>query len=307
MRLRLMGTKSLTDSLLNWAVHLATNGWAVFPLWPGTKRPAIRNWECRATTDLGRIRRCWSTGPYNIGLACGPSGLVVLDLDQPKPGEVPPESWSMLGIANGVDVLEVLAQRAGQAVPDTYMARSASGGMHLYFRAPGELQLRNTSGRLGWKVDTRARGGYVVAPGSVLPTGGYELVDDRDPVVLPGWLAQALADRPSTAKSAAAQIAPERVSRYVRAAVEGELDYVRAAQRGRHNKTLFVAACRLGELVAGGGLDYEHAYRMLQQAAAHMVAGECDCTQRQVDATIASGLRAGATHPRRLATWETAA
>ena len=77
---------------------------------------------------------------------------------------------------------------------------------------------------------------------------------------------------------------------------------MRAAQRGHHNNTLFVAACRLGELVAGGGLGYQEAFSMLQHAAEHMVTGPCDCTQHEVDATIASGLRTGASRPRRLTT-----
>ena len=71
-----------TNPLHDWAQHLAFRGWAVFPLAPGTKQPAIKAWEHRASTDPDRIRRCWHAGArFGIGIACGPARLVVLDLD----------------------------------------------------------------------------------------------------------------------------------------------------------------------------------------------------------------------------------
>ena len=80
------------SALLNAALAAADRGWHVFPLTPGTKRPAVRDWENRATLDPDRIRRCWAAGLFNIGIACGPSRLLVLDLDVPKhAGDFPPE------------------------------------------------------------------------------------------------------------------------------------------------------------------------------------------------------------------------
>ena len=64
------------------ALAAADAGWHVFPCAPGSKRPALReNWQDLATTDHGRIRAWWARRPYNIGIACGQSGLVVIDLD----------------------------------------------------------------------------------------------------------------------------------------------------------------------------------------------------------------------------------
>jgi hypothetical protein len=51
-----------TNPLHDWAQHLASRGWPVFPLAPGTKHPAIKAWESRASTDPQRIRRCWHAG-----------------------------------------------------------------------------------------------------------------------------------------------------------------------------------------------------------------------------------------------------
>src|SRR6266498_6143055 len=60
---------------------------------PGTDprcRDGHTGWEPRATRDPHRITRAWAWTPYNIGTACGPSGLVVIDLDVRKPGAPPP-------------------------------------------------------------------------------------------------------------------------------------------------------------------------------------------------------------------------
>ena len=100
----------------------------------GPTRPAIRcaragehlGWEPRATVDPDRIRRAWSRVPYDIGIACGPSGLLVLDLDRPKPDTVWPEQWQVPGIA---DVFAALCLDAGQPLPvDTYTVTTGRGG-----------------------------------------------------------------------------------------------------------------------------------------------------------------------------------
>jgi hypothetical protein len=108
------------NPLLDWALYLAAMGWAVFPLAPMTKRqPAVKDWENRATTDPDRIRRCWSVDRWNIGVATGPSGLVVVDLDMPKDGDTGPD---------GPTALAALAAERGGPVPDTYTVTTPSGG-----------------------------------------------------------------------------------------------------------------------------------------------------------------------------------
>ena len=181
-----------TDHALNWALHLASRGWAVFPLAPATKRPAIRAWEHRATTDLERIKGCWYAGAgFGIGIATGPSRLVVLDLD---PADT-------AGRPDGAGGLAALTAARGVQLAATFTVTTPRGGTHLYYRTPPGVRLRNTAGTLAPHVDTRAEGGYVVAPGTVLPGGGYELVDDTDPPELPAWLVQALSERPAPAHS----------------------------------------------------------------------------------------------------------
>ncbi|MFC7591275.1 bifunctional DNA primase/polymerase [Nonomuraea antimicrobica] len=71
-----------------YALAAARRGWHVFPVAIGDKPPAkgFTDWGANATTDPDLIRRWWTRAPYNIGIACGPSGLVVVDLDTQKPG-----------------------------------------------------------------------------------------------------------------------------------------------------------------------------------------------------------------------------
>ncbi|MCA1704179.1 MAG: bifunctional DNA primase/polymerase, partial [Actinobacteria bacterium] len=72
-----------------------------------------------------------------------------------------------------------------------------SGGLHLYYRAPDGVALRNTAGTsLGWKIDTRAHGGYVRAPGALVHGHPYTVVHDTDPVPLPAWLLTRLRPTP---------------------------------------------------------------------------------------------------------------
>jgi hypothetical protein len=185
------------------ALRLAARGWPVFPLRPGSKLPAIRDWEHRATTDPERIAAWWSRAPYNIGIACGPAGLVVLDLDAAH-GHQPPRGWSG-EVRHGRDVLRLLAREAGEPDPvDTYTVTTPSGGEHRYFLTPpGQPELRNTTGDtgrgLGWHIDTRAAGGSITAAGSIRFIGRelrrYRAVRGRPPAPLPGWLYDALSGR----------------------------------------------------------------------------------------------------------------
>lgn len=317
---------------LTTALSYAERGWHVFPLRPDTKRAATpghraadclpggyggptgtdawcrtghAGWEERATTRRDWIRRAWSAHPdRGVGIAAGPSRLVVVDLDTLKPGEEIPEPWHRFGATCGRDVLEMLATaKAGSIVP-TWTVRTISGGEHLYYRAPEGVRFANTAGTLGALVDTRARGGYVVAPPTTIAGAGYELVDDRPAAPLPAWLADALAERnrPGRGHPGGGSTGPARPMRhpngYLTAALNAEAAKVRHALPGQHNHTLFCAAVALGQLVAGGALAEHDAHDALADAAGVLMARGCRCTPSEVDSTIRSGFATGARNPR---------
>jgi hypothetical protein len=287
------------SSLRAWALHLAARGWHVFPVTPRAKKPpVIERWETRASTNPDTITRWWREIPYSIGIATGPSGLVVLDLDTPRPGEPVLESWAAQGISSGAGVLRALAHPHGGLTP-TYAVSTPSGGWHLYYTAPAGTELRNTQAVIEWKIDTRAHGGYVIAPGCPLSPSGYVLYDDRDPAPLPGWLHQALTPAPSPGRSAPPTAAAINPDGYALAALRGETQRVRAAPPGQHNAILCRAAYALGQLVGAGLLDPDTAHAQLTTAAAPLITAGCDCTPREVHRVITAGLAAGARHPRR--------
>lgn len=174
------------------AIAAARQGLAVFPCRPGDKRPAVDRWEERACSDPELVARYWPSDRHNAGIACGPSGLVVIDLD--THGALP-EDWLLPGIVDGRDVLAQLAEWADQPWPSTRTVTTPSGGWHLYFKVPGGPEIRNSASLIGPLVDVRGCGGYVVGAGSVVDGRAYEILDGQDPLPLPAWLAQLLAPR----------------------------------------------------------------------------------------------------------------
>ncbi|MEV4317105.1 bifunctional DNA primase/polymerase [Actinocrispum sp. NPDC049592] len=310
--------------LLTAALAAAARGWHVFPIQPGLKKPPAlhgdtlrkpcprtgicreghQGWEQRATTDPDRIRAAWARAPYNIGIATGPSGLVVVDLDLPKtPAERPPAGCPHTGITDGLDHLAAICADHEQPFPwDTAVGRTARGGWHLYFTAPLGIRLRNTGGErgggLGWKIDTRAWGGYIVAPGSITRDGIYALTDDRPLTPLPAWLTVLLTPQPVAPTTAAPPRSSARLGAYTAAAVRGECARVATAQPGSHTTTLFSASGNLGQHVGAGSLAWGDAEAELYTAAQHMLTADCDCTDREIRRTITNGIRAGTRKPR---------
>ncbi len=122
------------------------------------------------------------------------------------PEELSSWQWPGVGIVtgpvSGVFVLDVDG-REGEAElkrhghPVTPMVRTASGGLHLYFKHPA-AEIR-TGIRVAPGLDVKASGGYVVAPPSVGSNGNpYEWIvspEEADFADPPEWLTQLL-ERP---------------------------------------------------------------------------------------------------------------
>ncbi|MFJ9848936.1 bifunctional DNA primase/polymerase [Streptomyces sp. NPDC101150] len=277
-------------ALLRTALEAAERGWHVFPLRPGTKRPALhgeaacprtgvcasghRKWEQRATIDPDRIRTAWTAAPFNIGIATGPSSLIVVDLDMPK-------GKNSSDAPGGAATFSALCERAGHPVPTTYRTRTASGGEHLYFTAPHGMPLANTAGTVGELVDTRAWGGYVVAAGSIIPAGPYEALCGSEAAPLPVWLQTILQPAP------ARPVGPLRLpavdgSRAALAALEAECAVVAAAPERQRNNTLNRCVFKVGRFVAWGDLPRYVAEDAFQGAGESrgLTAAECRATIR---------------------------
>ncbi|MEU5534479.1 bifunctional DNA primase/polymerase [Streptomyces sp. NPDC020362] len=290
-------THDARTALLKAALTATERGWHVFPLRPGSKPPALHGektctltgicasghvkWEQRATTDPDRIRAAWSRAPFNVGIATGPSGLIVIDLDVPK-GKDSSDAPS------GAAIFAALCERAGHTVPTTYRVRTASGGEHLYFTAPPGLKLGNTAGTVADSVDTRAWGGYVVTAGSITPAGRYEVLCDPETAVLPSWLQTILQPTP-TRPTDPLKLPAVDGRRAALAALEAECAVVAAAPEGQRNLTLNRCAFKVGRFVAWGDLPRhvaEEAFQGIGERAG-LTAAECRTTIRSaLDSSI---------------------
>jgi hypothetical protein len=140
-------------------------GFKIFPCAPREKLPATADGWKAASDDPVQIAEWRRLNPnFNWAIACGPSGLFVVDVD--------PE---------GLDWWHKLLERDApirEAVASAYQVRTPRGGLHIYFKGQGP----STASRIAAGIDTRGgiecdgkiiSGGYVLLPGSRTSAGAY--------------------------------------------------------------------------------------------------------------------------------------
>ncbi len=135
------------------ALRYANLGYPVFPCAPGGKVPATTHGFLDATTDAAQIEAWWTKHP-DANVAMPTAGLLVIDVDgaeNPWPG----------------DSVKARDLSCGP------VSLTPRGGRHHIFRQPAGKAWGNTAGRLAPKVDTRANGGYIVVPPSVVDGKQY--------------------------------------------------------------------------------------------------------------------------------------
>jgi len=171
----------MPQTLLDAALAYAELGYAVFPCVSGGKTPLSEHGFQDATTDIDQIVTWWTQWPMaNIGVPT--RGLLVVDIDGPSNPWLAGEPEKMLDLARAP------------------MSLTPRGGRHYIFRQPADRQWRSSTGKLAPMVDTRADGGYIVVPPSILAgelvycwAEGMSL--DAPPDRLsepPGWLVEML-------------------------------------------------------------------------------------------------------------------
>ena len=147
-------------TLEDYALSYAHIGWKVLPLQPHEKRPATAHGLKDATNDPEQIKKWWKDNPnYNIGIATGEEsmGLYIIDID--------------VDHEKGKDGVQMFKewQKKHERISNTVTCKTPRGGYHLYFYDHNNL--KNIAGIDGC-IDTRANGGYIVAPPSIHPNGG---------------------------------------------------------------------------------------------------------------------------------------
>lgn len=143
-------------NVVDTALSLAAVGWHVFPC-SAAGKPLVR-WRDGATTDPASIKQMFRRGE-RIGIHCGRSGLLVVDLDR----------------KNGRDGFASL-EAAGHELPRTFEYPSRGGkGRHYFYAATPANDLTIAADLHGMPgVDIRAGVGMIVYNGPAL-TGAFEL------------------------------------------------------------------------------------------------------------------------------------
>lgn len=213
---------------------------------PESKLPLVK-WADIDTPDTQQVAEWWQRRPdASIGVLCGPSGLVVIDVDDP----------SGLGALPG-------------PLPATAMAATGrDGGRHYVYRDRWKQgRIRNSVGYMYVRqskvetsgVDVRASGGLFIAPPSLHKTGRrYEWLTDQPPALAPAWLTPAPLLKPRTFETVSSP-QPERLNPLV--------SVLEIAKNGERHNTAFWCACRAGEHVATGAVSEAEAFQILFGAA----------------------------------------
>jgi hypothetical protein len=260
------------------AADLVSLGFSVIPLRPNAKLPLVKAWQRLASSELETIThwsRQWPNA--NIGIATGDaSGICVIDLD-------------VKDDRNGIETIAALA-KAGKVFPPCPTVETPSGGRHLYFRM--EKGLKNVVGvtgagrGLGSGVDFRARGGFVVAPPSVLPNGAYRWLlppMTADFPRLPDWALKMLMPPPP---KFAPRFQGKAAAGEAEQSLEGIAHCVATAPAGQRNNMLYWASYTAGGMARDGRVEWAAASSRLTDAA--LAAG---LPMPEVQATIESGRR----------------
>ena len=254
---------------------LLERGWAGFPCYPGTKRPAWPRGLHDATPDPDRLQSWWARHPHdNVAVNCGKSSLAVIDLDV-KAG------------TDGIAVFSQLCEEHSQPWPETLTTRTPTGGMHLIFAG----STRSSGSRICAGADVKSRGGYVLVPNSAVDGHLYRTTGSRPVADLPEWLT-VLNEPPVRPNPLIGQqpATTDRGRRWAAAALIYETRDVAQATDHRNDR-LNRAAFKLGQL--GHLLDHGQVVAELTAAAT-----ACGLDDHEIAPTIESGYRAGLANPR---------
>lgn len=160
----------------DWALAMGKRGFHVFTLGDNDKLPRHKGWQAEATNDPAKIKSLWEKHPTaNIGIFTSKYGndnaLMVVDVDM-KAGR------------NGDATMKQLSDD-GFAFPPTCYQMTPTGGKHIIYKTAKPL--KQSAGKLGTGLDTRSRGGYIVAAGSTIDGKPYTW-HKGDMAELPDWL-----------------------------------------------------------------------------------------------------------------------
>jgi putative DNA primase/helicase len=186
-----------TAQTVDLACGYAGIGWQVLPchsIRPGSgactcgqqscrfpgKHPVATSQTLTSSAEVARVRQWWQDWPgANVAIRTGfVSKLCVLNVDL------------QLG---GLSALHDLL--GGYRLPETLIARTGSGGLHLYFDQPSPSMQINPTVVETPGLSVLADGNYVMAPPSIHANGSaYSWLSVAPIMAMPEWLCRPLAN-----------------------------------------------------------------------------------------------------------------
>lgn len=252
------------------ALALIGEGFYVFPCHEGgqrVKQPCTAHGFKDATNDTAHASELWLEHANAVAaIACGPSGVLVIDLDGEEARERFTAVCAKYGRADGL--------------PSTLTVKTPHG-WHLYFAVTPEQTEGIPKLGTGWDfdackggaptgIDWRGAGGYVIAPGAVLANGARYTPQNagnglRSAIApLPEWLRSRLIRRDSRAVLGGSKPVSviEPASQGVRGAdAQAENTFndamrtIANAVKGTRQKTINDACVTIGGLIGAGRLQ----------------------------------------------------
>ena len=165
--------------------------YAPIPLKPGTKQPAVKDWQTAAFNDLAMVWRQRSFWDLQPGVGLRLSDLVVIDVE----GAAKPHAGDPAPFVGTTPVV----------------ARTPSGGRHFFYRRDSEIRSKIKAPPGIEVLTTRC---FV----AVSPTPGYEWEDGALEALLKGTLpgfsvVRRLVETKPARIQTSARIAPQRATR----------------------------------------------------------------------------------------------
>lgn len=291
------------------ALAYASRGIKIFPLWHAVdgfcqcsdgptcgspaKHPRNRRGVLEASSNETTVTCWWAKWPdANIGLPAGANGLAIIDVDPYHGGE---ENFAKLA--------SWCWERHNIDIEATYTVGTGSGGAHRYYQQPeGGIKSASRSFRGKPGIDTRGRGGYVVAPPSVHAGGNlYRVTVALPPLPWPAILTPFMEPMPAPVEPAGVTRRPgatdgDRNIAWAQGGLTAECARLRNlphSEGNGKNRELYNAANKLGQRVGSGWLDENTVIDELLAASSTWPGHG----HRARLATIRSGLRDGIADP----------
>ncbi len=288
------------NSFREYALATHRAGFNVVPMKSDSKAPALPTWKeytRRAQTEKEVLSFPWQ-GP-NIGIINGIMGARTIDIDQ----------------CDTIDTVFQVLQLLGLEFDYQWVVHSPGkgGGFHIYLLCPDTLTLTSTGvlvgdpreGQAFKQIELRWANCVTMFPPSIHPDAKkpYEWIYNTPtdliatvPVDLVEKAFLAVATPQKKEKQPTKTLAPAKMPKYdawAEKALNQEVAAVRSTGEGQRNAQLNKSAFNLGQIVGAGLLGEKDVEEELTRAA-----GAVGLDDKEIAATIKSGLDAGTKKPR---------